>query len=188
MDASKIEEFRQHAESQFRKENFANALQIFTAILEIDRNDVEARYKRALCKYSLGNVAGAIQDLSGLLEMYPDNVSARIKRAEYAYYLQMSDLDVLVEQLPAHCQQYYGKYPNVHDLPQDIRTFTYKVMELFVERAREAEREDRLADAVKYWQAYHDCGVKIDYDLGSSDVQRIIQRLTWQIAARSGDL
>lgn len=188
VDAEKIGEFRQQAESQFRKENYAKALDLFMTVLEIDEGDAEARYKLALCKYSLGNASEAIQVLSVLLDMHPDHVPARVKRAEYAYYIQMSDLDVLVEQLPAHCQQFYGKNPNLNDLPQDIRIFTFKVMEIFVERARGAEREDRLEEAVKYWQAYHDCGGMIDYDLGSREVQQIIQRLTWKLTARRGDL
>lgn len=188
VDTSNIWELRRQAESQFRKESYSRALQLFTIILEFDPTDAEARYKRALCQYSLGNDASAIHDLSTVLDIHPNHVPARVKRAELAYNMQMVDLDVLVEQLPAYCQQFYGSHPNINDLPKDIRVFTHKIIEIFVERARIAEREERLDDAVKYWQAYHDCGVEIDYDLSRNDAQKIIQQLTWKIAARRGDL
>ena len=174
------------AESEFRKEKFAEVIRLLTEIIQINPDYLNAFYLRAQAKFALENPAGAIEDLSSALMIDPNYVPARIKRAEYATYIQMNDLDVLLDQLPTYFQNMNDSHPNPHHMPSELTSFGWKLLAIFEERARQAEREDRLKDAVKYWQAYYDCGGTIDSS--RKHVLEVIEKLTWLISARNSEL
>lgn len=177
---TEIENLIKMADSKFRKELYAEALLLYSEILNHQPKNTHALFQRARAKNEIGNVTGALHDLSGVLEFDPKHVMARIYRADWALGLWATDEAINDRQFSEYCKQFYtdGK-PSFSSLPHDVRMVAYEKHDIYFNKAQKAETENRLNEAIMYWQAYHDIGGTFDYD--SELVLERIERLKKQL-------
>ncbi|GEM_PF-4433794 len=175
-----IEDLIKKADSKFRKELYAEALLLYSEILSHQPQNTHALFQRARAKNALGNVTGALHDLTGVLEFDPSHVMARVYRADWALSLWATDEAINDRQFPEYCKQFYDDgQPYFSSLPHDVRMVAYEKHDIYFNKANKAEDENRLNEAILYWQAYHGIGGTFDYDseLVLEHIERLRKRL-----------
>ena len=166
-----VEDIFKQAESQFRKEQYAKALLLYTQVLQIMPQHTTALFQRALTKYKLRNVPGALMDLTSLLRLNPNHIIARIKRREYALDMAINDEAILLEEFPLYYEQIQEKYAE-HALPIDAQSFRLDALRIYEQHALQAEDQQRWQEAIHYWQFFHETGGAIDHS-GDDVIARI---------------
>lgn len=172
-------ELMRTADSQFNKEKYAEALQLYTQNIQQDHKNAEAWYKRGQCKYELGNIAGAILDLTAALEADPDHTLARIKRAEYALRIWSADIGTAYHTFP----EYYKQFGSLMALPKDARGFWNDACQIYMDRASAAETSHQLEDAILYWGYF--CTVCEDFTHDMDAFQDHLEALKQRLVERS---
>lgn len=112
--AQDAESIFSNAERQFLENNYEEALQLYTEVIAIDGENMNAYLRRGFCQSALKNYDNAIEDYTVVITKHPDHPFAYLSRGsaynkQESWQLALSDFDKVLSLDPKNQEAYNNR-------------------------------------------------------------------------------